>query len=80
MSDIFNAQEEIAQLADYANIRIYRLELMTSDQPENDLLEEDFKWAKSNETEYINLFSAVCLLTARYMADTLGKDKVICSL
>mgnify|MGYP001185973661 CR=1 FL=1 len=80
MSDIFNAQEEIAQLADYANIRIYRLELMTSDQPENDLLEEDFKWAKSNETEYINPFSAVCLLTARYMADTLGKDKVICSL
>ena len=81
MSAIFNAQEEIAKLAEYPNIRMYKLKWLTSDQPENDLLEEDFtKWAKSNETEYVNPFSAVCLLTARYMADTLGKDKVIFSL
>lgn len=78
MSGIFNGQEEIAKMAEYPNIRMYKLKWMTSDNQENDLLEEDFtRWAKSNETEYISPFSAVCLLTARYMADTLGKDKVV---
>ena len=54
-----------------------------SNQPQDDLIEEDFQWqnnwAKSNESNLVGEFSAICLLTARYMADVLGKDKV-CTL
>ena len=77
MANIFNSLDEISKMAEYPNIRMYKLPWMTSKTPENDLLQEDFTvWAKSNETNYVSPFSAVCLLTARYMADTLGKDKV----
>ena len=45
--------------------------------PQDDLMHEDWRvWAKTNESVFVSAFSAVCLLTARYMADVLGKDKV----
>ena len=54
-----------------------------SNKPQDDLIEEDFQWqnnwAKSNESNLVGEFSAICLLTARYMADVLGKDKVCVS-
>ena len=75
---IFNASEEISKLAEYPNIRMYFVKLMTSDEPQEDLMNEDWAiWAKSSQTNYVSSFSAVCLLTARYMADAMGKDKVI---
>merc|ERR1712209_58375 len=50
---------------------------MTSESPQEDLLDEDWNvWAKSSQSNYVSSFSAVCLLTARYMADQMGKDKV----
>ena len=77
MNGIFDAQEEITKTADYPNIRMYKVKHIISHEPQDDLLEEDFTaWAKSNETNLVGQFSAVCLLTARYMADVLGKDKV----
>ena len=77
---IFNASEEISKLAEYPNIRMYFVKLMTSDEPQEDLMNEDWAiWAKSSQTNYVSSFSAVCLLTARYMADAMGKDKVIVS-
>jgi hypothetical protein len=40
-------------------------------------MHEDWKsWANTSESVFVSAFSAVCLLTARYMADVLGKDKV----
>ena len=45
--------------------------------PQDDLMHEDWKsWANTSESVFVSAFSAVCLLTARYMADVLGKDKV----
>ena len=45
--------------------------------PQDDLMHEDWRsWAKTNESVFVSAFSAVCLLTARYMADVLGKNKV----
>ena len=77
---IFNASEEISKLAEYPNIRMYFVKLMTSDEPQEDLINEDWAiWAKSSQTNYVSSFSAVCLLTARYMADAMGKDKVLVS-
>ena len=51
---------------------------MTSDEPQDELMGEDsIIWAKSNDADKVRKFSAVCLLTAKYMADVLGKEKVI---
>ena len=59
---------------------MYKVNRMMSNQPQDDLMEEEFEWknnwAKSNESNLVGEFSAICLLTARYMADVLGKDKV----
>ena len=75
---IFNATEEIAKMTDYPGIRMYFVKLMTSDTPQDDLVAEQWtEWAKTSESNMVKSFSAVCLLTARYMADTIGKDKVI---
>ena len=77
MNGIFNSTEEIAMMSEYPGIRLYRLKSMTSDEPQDDLMEEDtIQWSKTNDTAMVNLFSAVCLLTAKYMADVLGKEKV----
>ena len=78
MENIFNASEEIAKMSEYPGIRMYFVKLMTSDTPQDDLMDEVWtSWAKTNETKMVSTFSAVCLLTARYMADSMGKDKVI---
>lgn len=78
MGSIFDSAAELAQIAaDYPNIRMYKVKTMTAESPQNDLMQEEWNtWKKSNESA-ISGFSAVCLLTARYMADVLGKDKVI---
>ena len=78
MGGIFNATEEIAAMEEYPNIRMYFVKLMTSNTPQDDLMAEDWTaWEKTTSTNRVKQFSAVCLLTARYMADALGKDKVI---
>ena len=77
MGGIFNSLEEIAMISEYPGIRMYRVKQMISDEPQDDLMEEDtIQWSKTNDTAMVNLFSAVCLLTAKYMADVLGKEKV----
>lgn len=77
MGGIFNADAELDRLADeFPNFRLMRVKLMTSDTPQDDLMEEDFGiWATTADRNYARRFSAVCLLTASYMADILGKDK-----
>ena len=79
VSRLLNREEEIAHFSEYPNIRMFKVKMMTASQPQDDLMEYDDnfnKWANVNEREYILQFSAVCLLTARYMADVLGKNKV----
>ena len=77
MDGIFNADEEWERLAyEFPNFRLMKVKLMTSDTPQDDLMEEDFGiWAKTVNKGYTDRFSAVCLLTASYMAEILGKDK-----
>ena len=78
MGNIFNASEEIAKMAEYPGIRMYQVKMMTSQKPQDDLMDEDWvTWAKTSESNFVSAFSAVCLLTARYMADVMGKDKVL---
>ena len=63
----------------YPNLKMFRVKTMAASEPQNDLMEFENqweKWASVNETSYIRRFSAVCLLTAKYMADVLGKNKV----
>ena len=58
---------------------MFRVKTMTASEPQNDLMEFDDhwgKWASVNETPWVRSFSAVCLLTAKYMADAMGKNKV----
>ena len=77
MNSIFNASEEIAAMEEYPNIRMYFVKLMTSNTPQDDLMAEDWTaWEATTNTQRVSKFSAVCLLTARYMADAMGKDKV----
>ena len=77
MNGIFNSTEEIAMMPEYPGIRLYRLKSMTSDEPQDDLMEDGFiTWANTNDANIVKTFSAVCLLTAKYMADVLGKEKV----
>ena len=80
MNNIFNSTEEIAQISNYPNIRLYKVKLMSNSEAQDDLVQEDPQyrenWAKSNEADKVGSFSAVCLLTAKYMADVLGSNKV----
>ena len=82
MGGIFNSAEEILKLSEYPNLKMFRVKMMSASEPQNDLMDfEDGweKWASVNETLYVRRFSAVCLLTAKYMADILGKSKVLYS-
>ena len=82
MGGIFNSAEEILKLSEYPNPKMFRVKMMSASEPQNDLMDfEDRweKWASVNETLYVRRFSAVCLLTAKYMADILGKSKVLYS-
>ena len=76
LQNIFGANEEISSLAEYFNFRILRLPHMTSETMQDDLLNKNALWTSTSDTDYVKQFSAVCLLTAKYMADELGKDKV----
>lgn len=75
---VFYSEEEIAKTAEYPNIRMFKLQLQANAEPQDDLNNLDFEyWAKTDDVNAIKRFSAVCLLTARYMADVLGKEKTI---
>ena len=79
MGNILNATEEIEKTAEYPNIRLFQVKQLGADKPQDDLIEymDEFqKWVPSNDKITVKIFSAVCLLTARYMADVLGKNKV----
>ena len=77
MYAIMNSTEEIAKMADYPNIKLFKLAHMTAPEPQSDLTTLDFeKWASTSESDKVRGFSAICLLTIRNMADKLGKDKV----
>ena len=78
MGNIFNSTEEIAKVANYPNIRIYKINHQTSETPLDDLkVESGVGWSKTDNAGMVKAFSAVCLLTATYLADAMGKDKVI---
>ena len=82
INGIFNGQEEIEKLAEYPNIKMFKVKKMTALEPQDDLMELDIvgdKWISSNDDfafAHVSRISAICVLTARYMADTLGKNKV----
>ena len=65
-------------MENYPNIKLFKLGHMTSSEPQEDLLELDpyYQTWTSADKNNVELFSAVCLLTARFMADTLGQNKV----
>ena len=77
MYAIMNSTEEISKMAEYPNIKLFKLAHMTAPEPQSDLTTLDFeKWASTSESDKIQGFSAICLLTIRNLADRLGKDKV----
>ena len=77
--NIFNSEDEMAQILEYSNIKLFKLEHMTSPEPQEDLMTVNYykTWVPISDTNGVRGFSAVCLLTAKYMADVLGKTKVI---
>ena len=77
--NIFNSADEMAQIMEYSNIKLFKLEHMTSPKPQEDLMTVNYykTWVSSSDEVGVSSFSAICLLTAKYMADVLGKDKVI---
>ena len=58
IGSVFNGTEEIAALKDYPGIRLYRVKQMTSDEPQEDLMNEDsITWvgvSKFSETLFCN--------------------------
>ena len=76
MGGLVNVEEELDRLEEFPNFRLMQVATMTSDSPQDDLMEEDFDiWATTSDRNYARQFSAVCLLTASYMAEVLGKNK-----
>ena len=74
---VFNSAEELAKMAEYQNIRMFKLNRMYSPAIQDDLMkDQSIGWTSTKDSEATKKFSAVCLLTARYMADVLGKNKV----
>ena len=87
MGEILNSTEEMARMADYPMIRMYSVQLTTSENPMDDLVKENpfqkTSWARTTDTfpadpnkPLITYFSAVCLLYATNIADVYGRDKV----
>ena len=80
LNSIFNWEEEVHQLAEYPNIKMFFIKKMTASEPQNDLIALDdntgIKWISSDDATYVSRISAICTLTAKYMADTMGKNKV----
>ena len=74
---VLNSAEELEKMTEYRNIRMFKLDRMYSLDIQDDLIkDQSIGWTSTQDTESTKQFSAVCLLTARYMADVLGKDKV----
>ena len=80
LNSIFNWEEEVHQLAEYPNIKMFFIKKMTASEPQDDLIALDdntgIKWISSDDATYVSRISAICTLTAKYMADTMGKNKV----
>ncbi len=73
MNDIFNATEEIADSANYENIRFYMIDRNTADAPQEELMSDSWgAWSNPTEADRLGQFSAVCFLTARYINDIYG--------
>ena len=77
MQNIFNANEEIEDLKNYPNFKMTRIPHQTSETIQDDFLNKNIVWTSNFDTDSVKQFSAVCLLTAKYMAEVLGKDKVL---
>ena len=77
MGNIINAEEEITKSAEYPNIKLFKVKQVGSQDLQDDLIEYDWDyWASTSDADSVQSFSSVCLLTARYMADSLGKNRV----
>ena len=77
MGGIFNSSEEIAKMAEYPNIRLFRINHATASEPQDDFSGNAvINWVSTTDVNNVKRFSAVCLLTIKNMADVLGKDKV----
>ena len=78
MGGIINTTEEVEKTAEYKNIRMIKLAHLKAEAPQDDIMDPDNPlWFPTSNTGAVRGFSAVCLLTARYFADVLGKDKVV---
>ena len=81
MGNIINAEEEITKSAEYPNIKLFKVKQVGSQDLQEDLIEYDWDyWASTSDADSVGSFSSVCLLTATYMADNLGKNRVILAL
>lgn len=70
----FNAAAEIADIANYPNIKLYRVDHLGHPEPQDDLLSEHVQskhWGRTNDTYFVSQFSAICLLTIKYMSEQL---------
>ena len=77
MGNIINAEEEITKSAEYPNIKLFKVKQVGSQDLQEDLIEYDWDyWASTSDADSVRSFSSVCLLTARYIADSLGKNRV----
>ena len=58
--------------------RMIKLAHLKAETPQDDIMDPDNPlWFSTSPVGAARGFSAVCLLTARYFADVLGKDKVV---
>ena len=74
MQNIFNATEEVANSANYTNIRMFSVNPQESSEEEDDLIEGGRwdSWDTPDVENRLNPFSAVCFLFARSMTDRLS--------
>ncbi len=74
MNEIFNATDEIANSADFENIRFYQLDRNVADTPQEELMSDSWgAWSNPTESDRLGAFSAVCFLTARYINEINGQ-------
>ncbi len=74
MYEIFNATDEIANSAEFENIRFYLLDHNIAESPQEELMSDSWgAWSNPTEADRLGVFSAVCFLTARYINEINGK-------
>ncbi len=74
MNEIYNATEEIANSAEFDNIRFYQLDRNIANTPQEDLVSDSWgAWSNPTEADRLGAFSAVCFLTARYINEIYGE-------